>query len=185
LDNLSRLGTTLQEADSALEAYVASKPEIARLRNYYQLLPGYGPINSLTVVLEGQDLSRFPAPKALMSFVGLIPGKWQSGGKDPILRITKAGNKYLRTALVGAARFYADSRMLKGTNELEQLPAELAEFIQRCQKRLNGRYRHLIAKKKHSNKAKVAVAREMCGFVWEFYTHIIPVLEEQGFHKAA
>jgi transposase len=30
----------------------------------------------------------------------LIPGKRQSGGKDLSLHITKAGNKYLRTALV-------------------------------------------------------------------------------------
>ena len=185
LQNLRRLEENLKEAETALFTQVNAIPHLKRNWEYYQLLPGFGPINALVMVLEAGDLNRFHHCKPFMSYTGLIPGRWQSGKKDPALRITKAGNKYIRTALVGAAKSYRDYRLLISTAKLKAMPKPQAEFIDRCQHRLNGRYRHLINQKKHSNKARVAVARELCGFVWEFYTSIIPQLEDAQLDKAA
>jgi transposase len=38
------------------------------------------------------------------AFLGLVPGRDQSGDTDKQLRITKAGNRYLRKLLVGCAQ---------------------------------------------------------------------------------
>ncbi|MCA1678313.1 MAG: IS110 family transposase, partial [Actinobacteria bacterium] len=46
-----------------------------------------------------------------------------------------------------------------------------------AQVRLNSRHRALVAKGKRSTVANVAVARELCGFVWAAMTHQ-PLREE-------
>ena len=115
----------------------------------------------------------------MMKYTGLIPGKYASGGKDPALKITKAGNKYLRTALVGIAKHYNDRRLLISKNKLSCYAEPLREFVMRCQERLYNRYKYLKAKGKHTNKARVALAREMCGYVWELINKVVPKLSEK------
>ena len=39
--------------------------------------------------------------------------------------------------------------------------------------------------KKHGNKAKVAVARELCAFIWELAVKVVPALTEWQLRKAA
>ena len=115
----------------------------------------------------------------------IILRKHQSGDKDPALHITKAGNKFLRTAFVGAAKSYRDNRLLYSQKQLEQMSPQEKEFISKMQSRLTHKYRQLRARGKHANKARVAVAREMCGFLWEYATKVIPAMEEYSYQKAA
>jgi transposase len=66
-------------------------------------VPGIGWVLGYTTGAEIGDIGRFTAPKRLVSYTGLCPRVYQSGGVDHRGRLTKAGPKYLRWALVEAA----------------------------------------------------------------------------------
>lgn len=66
---------------------------------------GVGPITALTYRLVIGDPERFGKSRDVGAYFGLVPKRDQSGGLDKELRISKAGNKYMRTLLVGAAQY--------------------------------------------------------------------------------
>lgn len=178
--HVERVGQLVNEEQrlwTVVDEYVETHVGHKQARMWYCKLAGIGPIVSAVFILEGGDLGRFAHPVPLMAYTGLMPGKRQSGHHDPVQHITKAGNKYLRTALVSVAKFYQDRRTLLSAQAVEKMPAVLAEFVKRCQDRLAYFYQSLRLRGKPSVKARVAVARELCGFIWEFAVRIIPQLE--------
>jgi transposase len=179
LDNLSALEAQLQRLDQQLDHLISSNQRYATATNLFSLIPGFGRVGAMTLVLEAQDLRRFVHPTALMSYTGLIPGKYASGTSDPALHITKAGNPFLRLAYVAAAKNYRDWRLLLKRSFIEKQPGPIKEFLNRLQHRLYSRYRHLCAAGKHSNKAKCAVARELCAFTWELAVKIAPTINSR------
>lgn len=68
-------------------------------------IQGVGPITALAFVLTLEDPNRFHKSRQVGSFIGLTPRQDQSGETDKQLRITKAGNPYLRRLLVQAAHY--------------------------------------------------------------------------------
>lgn len=62
-----------------------------------------GPVTALAYVLTLEQSSHFRSNRSAAAFVGLCPKRDQSGGRDPQLRITKAGDKYLRRLLINCA----------------------------------------------------------------------------------
>lgn len=64
---------------------------------------GVGPITALTFVLTLGSKERFKQSRDVGCYLGLRPKRSQSGDRDPQLRITKAGNVYLRTLLIECA----------------------------------------------------------------------------------
>ena len=66
-------------------------------------VPGVGPITSLAFVLTLEEPQRFERSRQVGVFLGLTPRRDQSGETDKQLRITKAGNSYLRQLLVSCA----------------------------------------------------------------------------------
>jgi transposase len=79
----------------------SSYPETRRLRQ----VPGVGPVTALTYVLTLEDPERFPSSRAVGSYLGLRPRQRDSGGDEPQLRITKAGDGAVRRLLVGCAHY--------------------------------------------------------------------------------
>lgn len=67
-------------------------------------VPGVGPITSLAFVLTLETPERFQNSRDVPAFLGLTPKRDQSGSHDPGLRISKAGNQFLRRLLVGCAQ---------------------------------------------------------------------------------
>jgi transposase len=66
-------------------------------------IPGVSETTARVVLAEvGADMSRFPTAGHLVSWAGLSPGSNQSAGKSRSTRL-RAGNPWLRTALVQAA----------------------------------------------------------------------------------
>jgi hypothetical protein len=171
--------------DKCLDDIFKNNPSYDSLSESYRHIPGIGRVGALTLVLEGLDLNRFPHPNAFMNYVGLFPGKLSSSTRDPALRITKAGNRYLRYCIVGAAKFYRDRRLVLTKNEINKFPEPVRSFIQHLEDRLCCRYRNLVMVGKKSNVAKVAVARELCGFIWEMAVKIIPQMKCTELKKAA
>ncbi|BCO08266.1 hypothetical protein GF1_06420 [Desulfolithobacter dissulfuricans] len=68
-------------------------------------IKGVGALTALAFILVLEDPSRFDKSSQVGSFLGLTPRRDQSGETDKQLRITKAGNPYLRRLLVGAAQY--------------------------------------------------------------------------------
>jgi len=79
------------------------------LDNHPDALPlmqphGVGPITALAYVTSIEDPHRFKKNRDIASYIGLRPRRAKSSESDPQLRITKAGNSYLRRLLVGSAQ---------------------------------------------------------------------------------
>lgn len=66
---------------------------------------GVGTLTSLTFVLTIGDPCRFARSRDVGAYLGLVPKRDQSGDTDKQLRISKAGDAYLRRLLVSAAQY--------------------------------------------------------------------------------
>lgn len=156
---LKRLEAQLKHAATAGR----HAPLIAAL----QSLRGVGVITAVTLVAELGDLGRFPTARPLMAYVGLVPSEHSSGGSQRRGRITKAGNSHVRHVLVQAAWHYRHPPKLTKALEKRQdgQPSAVTDVAQRAQERLHTRYRKL-AGRKGRQKAVIAVARELTGFIW-------------------
>jgi len=92
----------IRELDRAVETLCETKyPETMRLRQ----IVGIGPITALSFVLTIEDPELFENPRDVGAYLGLVPKRDQSGGLDKQLRISKAGDAYLRCLLVGCAQY--------------------------------------------------------------------------------
>ena len=76
-------------------------PETQVLRQ----VAGVGALVALTFVTSIVDPRRFKDSRSVGAFAGLAPAVFQSGQSDPTLRITKEGDRELRTLLVTAATY--------------------------------------------------------------------------------
>jgi transposase len=88
---------------SALDRRVlelARQDEACRLM---MTMPGVGAVVALTVRAAIDDPARFRSSRDVGPWVGLTPRREQSGERDIVGRITKAGDAALRTALFNAA----------------------------------------------------------------------------------
>jgi transposase len=66
---------------------------------------GVGPLTALVYVLTLESPERFSRSRQVGSYLGLVPARAQSGQRNPQLRITKQGDRYLRTLLVQCAHY--------------------------------------------------------------------------------
>lgn len=66
-------------------------------------MPGIGAIVALTVKSAVDDPERFRSSKDIGPWAGLTPRRDQSGDRDVVGQITRAGDESLRTALYQAA----------------------------------------------------------------------------------
>lgn len=132
-------------------------------------LRGVKSLTAMTLLAEIGDINRFAHPKKLVSYMGLDIAEYSSGGKERKLGITKAGSSHLRTCIVESqqilARRPSASRCIK--KRREGASPDIIKIAIKCDDRMYKRSKHLMAKGKHSNKIKVACAREMVGFIWE------------------
>ena len=142
-------------------------PGVARLRCFR----GIDTLSALTIVAEVGDFRRFGSAASFMAFTGLVPSEHSSGLSVHHGSITKTGNAHLRRVLVEAAWAYryrpAVGQAL--AKRLEGQPPEIVAYAWGAQCRLSARFRTLAQRKAH-NKAVVAVARELAGFVWGMMT---------------
>ena len=68
-------------------------------------VPGVGPITALCFVLTLEDPARFPSSRRVGAYLGLVPRCNASGGSDPQLRISKAGDGMLRRLLIQCSHY--------------------------------------------------------------------------------
>lgn len=65
-------------------------------------IPGIGKIVAYTILLEVDDIARFPTPRDFVSYCRLVPAAKNSGGKVRQQR-SKDGNRYLKVVFHHAA----------------------------------------------------------------------------------
>lgn len=66
---------------------------------------GVGALTALAFVLVLDDPSKFKSGRHAAAYLGLVPQQSQSGASDPQMRISKAGNGFLRKLLVQSAHW--------------------------------------------------------------------------------
>ena len=103
-------------------------------------IPGIGKMNAFTLLLEIDDINRFPDVKNFFSYCRLVPSARNSGGKSK-QRSSKDGNKYLKVAFSDAAihavqyypviRKYHSSLLRKKNKQIAKtiIAKEIAEIV--------------------------------------------------------
>lgn len=138
-------------------------------------LKGFDFVASVTFVAEMGDLTRFAHPRALMSYLGLVPSEFSSGNTRRQGAITRCGNKHARRVLVEAAwnnRFKAQVTRVLEVRQQGQ-PKIIREISWKAQLRLSKRWRVLSTRRQlNHNKICVAIARELAGFIWDVARHV-------------
>lgn len=135
---------------------------------------GFKHIAAMVTVSEIGTFSRFEHPKKLMAFLGLVPSENSSGGKQRQGGISKCGNPHARWILIEQATHYRyDPKVSEQLSRRQGgLDRWILELSWSTQIRLNTRFKTLRKRLMHHNKIKVAVARELCAFLWELGTRI-------------
>jgi len=102
LDEIESLNERIKEYDRRIEKMAKETyPEVELLKQ----VKGVGDVIALTYVLTIDDPYRFPKSREVGCFLGLRPGRRNSGQSEPQKHISKEGDKYLRTLLVQGAHY--------------------------------------------------------------------------------
>ncbi|MCW9065038.1 MAG: transposase, partial [Ignavibacteriaceae bacterium] len=104
-------------------------------------IPGIGKMNAFTILLEIDEINRFPDVKNFFSYCRLVPSARNSGGKTK-QRSSKDGNKYLKIAFcdatIHAVQYYPVIR----------------------------KYQNALLRKKNKQVAKTIIAKEIAEIVF-------------------
>ena len=102
LETIQTLSRQIRFYDKQIEALCEERyPETEVLRQ----IKGVGPITALTFCLVIGDPARFANSRAVGAYLGLTRRHDDSGESEPELRITKAGDAFLRRLLVQSAHY--------------------------------------------------------------------------------
>ena len=114
LPQLEGIFTIIQSLTEQIESYDELIEKIAAEQypavQILKKVPGVGTLTASTYVTTIADPGRFAKSRAVGAFLGLRPRQQQSGGQNPQLGITKAGDVYLRKLLVQSAHCVLSSR---------------------------------------------------------------------------
>src|ERR1700739_2956714 len=128
---IQSLNERVQEYDERMEELAKQVyPEVALLKQ----VRGVGTQIALTYVLTIEDPHRFAKSREVGCFLGLRPGRRNSGESEPQKGISKEGDRYLRTMLVQGAHYILGP--FGEDSDLRRWGRKLAERGgKKCQKR--------------------------------------------------
>lgn len=167
----------LQSIDAASERVARYESAMRELLEGWHLKPavdalmafkGFQIVAAMVAVSELGDIHRFDHPRKVMAYLGLVSTEHTSAGKRRQGGISRCGNGHLRWLLVECSQHYAAPP--KVSKELsrrqEGQSRDIRALSWKTQNRLHARFVALLARRVPRNKALVAVARELCGFIW-------------------
>lgn len=159
--------TRLLELDARLAEIAGAEPYRTPV-GWLRCFRGIDTLTAMLILAELHDFRRFGSARALMAFLGLVPGEDSSGEKHRRGRITKMGNALVRRVLVEASWHYQHrpgvGRALAARRQGQ--PARVIAIADKAQQRLCRRFRRMLTEHKPAPKIAVAVARELAGFLW-------------------
>ena len=166
IETLERLTEQIKGYDKRIKWMCEEKyPETKHLLQ----VKGVGPVTALAYVLMLEEHGRFKKSRSVGAYMGLRPRRDQSGETDKQLRITKAGNTYMRQLLVGCAHYIMG-------------PFGQDSDLRRCGDRIAER-----GGKNAKKRAVVAVARKLSVLLhslWRNKSEYVPLYKE-SLKKAA
>ncbi len=164
---MQQIAERLRQLDAQLAEFGGQEPyreKVAALRCF----KGIDTVTAVCLVAELHDFRRFHSPRQLAAYIGLVPSESSSGEREQRGSITKTGNHHVRRLLVEASWHHrhrpALSAPLRARREGQ--PARVLAIADRAQERLSARYRRMTAAGKVHPKTIVAMARELCGYLW-------------------
>lgn len=148
-EEIRELERRIKHVERQLEALARQIPAYQRLLS----IPGVGLLTATALIAFVGDVRRFPSGRHFASYLGLTPREHSSGLRRRLGRISKRGDRYLRTLLVHGARsvLFASRR--------RQEPEQLRSWAMALEKR-NG-----------YTKAAVALANKLARIVWAVWRH--------------
>ena len=164
---IDQLAARLVELDAKLTEIAQTDPYREPV-GWLRCFRGIDTLTAILILAELHDFRRFPSARALMAYVGLVPGEDSSGEKHRRGRITRTGNVLVRRLLVETAWHYQHrpSVGVALTRRRKGQPGRVIAMADKAQQRLCRRFRRLAEQHKPAPKIAVAIARELAGFVW-------------------
>jgi len=157
----------LRELDARLADLAEQEPYRTPV-GWLRCFRGIDTLTAMLILAELHDFRRFGSARALMAFLGLVPGENSTGETHRRGRITKTGNALVRRVLVEASWHYQHrpgvGRALAARRQGQ--PSRVIAIADQAQQRLCRRFRRLAEQHKPKPKIAVAIARELAGFVW-------------------
>jgi transposase len=142
LSILENLNLEIEILEKLIEQTVEETSEMKLLCT----IPGINKITAIIIMAEIGEITRFPNPKKLQSYAGLVPTIRNSGGRVNHGHISKQGSVYLRHIMVQAAQH--QPRLKKHVG-------------------LKWFYERMLLNKKNSKTAVVATARKLLTVVYK------------------
>jgi transposase len=139
---LCELDQKIAQYDHELERLAHADARCQRLMS----IPGVGVMTATALVAHLGDGGQFGKARQYAAYLGLVPRQHSSGGRDRLGRISKRGNRYLRTLLIHGAR------------SVLRTAADKTDRRSRWVCELSGR--------SHGNKAAVALANRNARTAW-------------------
>ena len=96
LDHCRALAESIETFEAEIVAHARHDETARRLAT----IPGVGPITASLIAATVADIGVFKSARHFAAWLGLVPRQHSTGGKTRLGRITKAGNREIRTLLV-------------------------------------------------------------------------------------
>ena len=163
---IDQLDARLAELDAQLATVATTEPYREPV-GWLRCFRGIDTLTAMLLLAELHDVQRFPTARALMAYLGLVPGEHSSGERHRRGPITKTGNTLARRLVVEAAWHYRHRPGVSRTlaQRRSGQPPRVVALADKAQQRLCRRFRRL-AEHKPGPVVTVAVARELVGFLW-------------------
>ena len=142
------LDERIESTTSEIERISKCEPNCQRLMS----VPGIGPIISTAMVAAVGTGEAFDRGRDFGAWLGLVPRQFSTGGKTILGRISKRGNRYLRTLFVQAAHV-----ILMRPHNWEKF--SFGPWLEQASKRM------------HKNKLAAALANKLARIAWSVLRH--------------
>lgn len=164
---INHLEARLIELDTRLTDIAQTAPYREPV-GWLRCFRGIDTLTAILILAELHDFRRFESPRALMAYLGLVPGEDSSGDKHRRGRITRTGNALVRRLLVETAWHYQHrpSVGVALARRRTGQPSRVIAIADKAQQRLCRRFHKLATEHKPAPKIVVAIARELAGFLW-------------------
>lgn len=153
LEELIELQARITSLETQLKRMVKDDPVIQQ----FMKINGIGLLSATAMRASVQSSAQFKNRRQLSAWLGITPREYSSGNKRYLGRITKKGDKYLRTLLIHGAR------SVMARNKIRQRENAKLTGLQQWALQLEQRLGH--------NKATVALANKMVRILRATWMH--------------
>ena len=153
IEEVANLEQQMKTIEAQLKAQVKNDPILQQ----FMQISGVGLLTATATRAAVQSPKQFKNGRQFGAWLGLTPREYSSGNHRYLGRITKRGDKYLRTLFVHGAR------SIMARNKLLQRADKPLTQLQQWALQLEQRVGH--------NKATVALANKMARILWATWMH--------------